>query len=212
MVMDSVTPRREPITYRLALGDGWYRIRLNEHAETDVKTFLDVMFDAVPADQATATRALIETRSAAQILAARARDGIDLYIPAPVAGTGPMPALSIMTAEVVLPGPAAPQPSDVVATVASGNAAVRTGVIAGMPAVRIDHTAQEQDLPEQARDVPGLRHIEYLLPAANDPHRRWLSIALTAQPTPAHGQEETDTAVAAFDQTVTELAWCNSAG
>ncbi|NUP52142.1 MAG: hypothetical protein HOW97_33190 [Catenulispora sp.] len=206
----------KPIRYRLTLGTGWRRIRLDGHAEADAKAYLDAVFSSVPADAAEAARTLIETRLTTQIMAGRAKGGIDFYIPAPNPGSGPLPALTVMAAEVKIPTTTVPEPAEVVARVAAANPTARTGVVAGMPTVRIDRSAGIGDLDGHERqgengDVEqpprGPRHIEYVLPVAGDAEHRWLSLALTGQAGPGGDEEKVDAAVAAFDQAVAGLAW-----
>jgi hypothetical protein len=214
MTTSAESSHSKPIAYRLDLGAGWTRIRLDEHAEADVNAFLDTVFAAVPADAAEAGRGLIAGRLGTQIMAGRAKGGIDFYIPTP--GGGPVPALTVMAAEVKIPTAAAPEPADVVARVAASNPTARTGVIAGMPAVRIDRSAgtdpdagpDEADAEDGAGPQPPRpRHIEYVVPVAGDPDHRWLSIALTGQARPGADEAKVDAAVSAFDQAVAELAW-----
>jgi hypothetical protein len=215
------TANSKPINYRLDLGEGWTRIRLDEHAEADVNAFLDRIFAAVPADAAEAGRGLIAGRLTTQIVAGRAKGGIDFYIPTP--GGGPVPALTVMASEVKIPSAAVPEPADVVARVAASNPTARTGVIAGMPAVRIDRSADldpEAEAAEEDGDDPDdggpqrprPRHIEYVVPVAGDPDHRWLSIALTGQAGPGADEAKVDAAVARFDQAVAELAWTEAEG
>ncbi|MEZ0106653.1 hypothetical protein ABH920_000634 [Catenulispora sp. EB89] len=212
------TANSKPITYRLDLGEGWTRIRLDEHAEADVSAFLDLAFAAVPADAAEAGRGLIAGRLNTQIVAGRAKGGIDFYIPTP--GAGPAPALTVMASEVKIPSAAVPEPADVVARVAASNPTARTGVIAGMPAVRIDRSAgldpeaeaAEQDADDDDPQPPRPRHIEYVVPVAGDPDHRWLSIALTGQAGPGADEAKVDAAVSRFDQAVAELAWTEAEG
>ena len=207
------TANSKPITYRLDLGEGWTRIRLDEHAEADVNAFLDRAFAAVPADAAEAGRGLIAGRLNTQIVAGRAKGGIDFYIPTPSAG--PAPALTVMASEVKIPSAAVPEPADVVARVAASNPTARTGVIAGMPAVRIDRSAgldpeaeaAEEDADDDGPQPPRPRHVEYVVPVAGDPDHRWLSIALTGQAGPGGDEAKVDAAVSRFDQAVAELAW-----
>ena len=211
------TADSKPINYRLDLGEGWTRIRLDEHAEADVSAFLDGVFAAVPADAAEAGRGLIGGRLSSQIIAGRAKGGIDFYIPTP--GGGPVPALTVMASEVKIPAAAVPEPADVVARVAAANPTARTGVIAGMPAVRIDRSAgidpeaeADEDGAEGEGDgdgpqQPRPRHIEYVVPVAGDPEHRWLSIALTGQAGPGGDEAKVDEAISRFDQAVAELAW-----
>jgi hypothetical protein len=216
MTTNGETSDSKPIGYRLNLGAGWTRIRLDEHAEADVEAFLNAAFAAVPADAAEATRGVIAGRLATQITAGRAKGGIDFYVPTP--GHGPVPALTMMAAEVKIPSAAVPEPADVVARVAASNpTTARTGVIAGMPAVRIDRSvgAGPDDEPDasddgQAEDgprPPRPRHIEYVVPVAGDPDHRWLSIALTGQAGPGADEAAVDAAISAFDQAVSELTW-----
>ena len=203
-----------PIRYRLTMGAGWRRIRLDEHAAADVGAYLDAVFATVPADVAGTARDAIETRLTAQIMAGRARGGIDFYVPVPGdSRAGSRPALTVLTAEVKIPGPvtAVPEPTEVVARVAAANPTARTGVVAGMPAVRIDRsgTAPAGDGAETAAAQPrrGPRHIEYILPVAGDPDHRWLSLALTGQAGPNGDERAVDIAVAVFDRAVAELIW-----
>ncbi|WP_194916738.1 hypothetical protein [Catenulispora rubra] len=215
------TAHSKPITYRLDLGEGWTRIRLDEHAEADVSAFLDRAFAAVPADAAEAGRGLIAGRLNTQIAAGRAKGGIDFYIPTP--GAGPVPALTVMASEVKIPSAAVPEPADVVARVAASNPTARTGVIAGMPAVRIDRSAgldpeaeaageDADDADDDGPQPPRPRHIEYVVPVAGDPDHRWLSIALTGQAGPGADEAKVDAAVSRFDQAVAELAWTEDEG
>lgn len=214
---DGTTGGAKPIAYQLPLGEGWQRIRLDDHAEADVKAYLDAVFASVPADAAEGARGLIEARLTTQIMAGRAKGGIDFYIPAPKVGAGPLPALTVMAAEVRIPTTAVPEPADVVARVAAANPTARTGVIGGMPAVRIDRSAGiddtvpvDSDLEDSDDgDAPrsGPRHIEYVVPVAGDAEHRWLSIALTGQAGPGGDEAKVDEVVAAFDQAVAELAW-----
>jgi hypothetical protein len=208
------TANSKPINYRLNLGEGWTRIRLDEHAEADVNAFLDTVFGGVPADAAEAGRGLIAGRLTTQIVAGRAKGGIDFYIPTP--GGGPVPALTVMASEVKIPTAAVPEPADVVARVAASNPTARTGVIAGMPAVRIDRSAgagpdaeavDDSEDDEDSPLAPRPRHIEYVVPVAGDPDHRWLSIALTGQAGPGADEAKVDAAVSRFDQAVSELAW-----
>ncbi|GAA2057280.1 hypothetical protein GCM10009839_78300 [Catenulispora yoronensis] len=212
---DENTGGGEPIRYQLTLGEAWQRIRLDENAEADSKAYLDAVFASVPAEAAEAARGLIEARLTTQIMAGRAKGGIDFYIPAPKVGAGPLPALTVMVAEVKIPTVTVPEPADIVARVAAANPTARTGVIAGMPAVRIDRsTGVDDSVPTDADDDEdesgsrgGPRHIEYVLPVAGDAQHRWLSIALTGQAGPGGDEAKVDAAVAAFDQAVSELVW-----
>lgn len=201
--MSSVTPERAPITYRLALGEDWYQIRLNEHAEADVKAFLDVMFDGIPADAAEQTRTLIGARFATQIAAARAKRGIELLVPSPKSQGVALPAVAVLVAEVVIPAPAVPDPTDVVARVARENIGARTGVIAGTAAVRIDHSVT---VPESELDADGAaptgKRIEYVIAVPND--SRWLSIDLSVQTMDSFDVGEV---IAKFDQAAATLSW-----
>ena len=201
--MDSVTPEREPITYCLDLGEDWYRIRLDERAEADVKVFLDVMFDGIPADAAEQTRTLITSRFAAQIAAACAKRGIELLVPSPKPQGAALPAVAVLVAEVDIPSPAVPDPVEVVARVARDNIGARTGVIAGTVAVRIDHsvTATESELDTDDTPPTGKR-IEYVIAVPNDP--RWLSIDLSVQTIDGF---DIDEAITKFDQAVAMLNW-----
>ncbi|NUP47744.1 MAG: hypothetical protein HOW97_10585 [Catenulispora sp.] len=204
--MASATPEHAPITYRLDLGEGWYCIRLDEHAEADVKTFLDVMFDGVPADAAEQTRTLITTQFTTQIAAARAKRGIELLIPAPKPHATVLPAAVVLVAEVVIPAPIVPDPVDVVARVAREAPNARTGVIAGSVAVRIDHSEADAEAEASDDTPPSRNRIEYVIAVPNDP--RWLSIDLSVQ---AVDGFDTDQAIAKFDQAVAELTWSDSA-
>lgn len=207
------TANSRPIHYQLDLGDGWTRIRLDEHAEADVNAYLDTVFTGVPADAAEAGRDLIGGRMTAQVIAGRAKGGIDFYIPTP--GGGPVPALTVMASEVKIPSAAVPEPADVVARVAASNPTARTGVIAGMPAVRIDRSAgvepdaapDAEDEEEDGPQAPRPRHIEYVVPVAGDPDHRWLSLALTGQAGPGGDEAKVDAAISKFDQAVSELSW-----
>ena len=196
--MSSVTPEREPITYRLALGEDWYQIRLNEHAETDVKAFLDVIFDGIPGDVVEQARTLFSAQFAGQIAAARAKRGIELMVPSPKP-QGALPAVAVLVAEVVIPAPVVPDPVEVVARVARDNIGARTGVIAGSVAVRIDHSVMEFDADDAP---PTSKRIEYVIAVPND--SRWLSIDLSVQTIDGFDMEE---AITKFDQAVATLSW-----
>lgn len=200
--MDSVTPEREPITYRLTLGDDWYRIRLDESFETDVKAFLDVLFDGIPAEAADQTRSLITAQFATYIATARARRGIELLVPAPKSGGAAMPGAAILLAEVVIPSPVAPSPTDVATQVARNTVGARTGVIAGSAAVRIDHSFAGSGTNADTAP-PRQKRIEYVIAVPHDP--RWLSIDLSLQAVDGFDMAGTATK---FDQLVTALNWC----
>ena len=199
--MDPVTPEREPITYRLALGEDWCRIRLNEHAEADVKAFLDVMFDAIPAEAAEQTRAVITALFATQIAAARAKRGFELLVPTPKSGGAAMPGAAVLVAEVVIPAPAVPEPAEVVARVARDASGARTGVIAGSAAVRIDHSAAVSESEADAEPA-NRKRIEYVIAVPHD--SRWLSIDLSVQAVDGFDMEQT---ITKFDQAVACLTW-----
>ena len=198
--MASITPEREPITYCLALGEDWYRIHLDEHAEADVKTFLDVMFDGIPTDAAEQARTLIAAQFAAQVTAARAKRGIELLVPTPKPGGAALPGVAVLIAEVVIPAPVATDSADVVARVAREVAGANTGTIAGSAAVRIDHSVAD---PEAEADVvPDRQRIEYVIAVPNDP--RWLSIDLSVQAIDGFDMDQT---IAEFDEMVAGLTW-----
>ncbi|MBS2535919.1 hypothetical protein KGQ20_24455 [Catenulispora sp. NF23] len=202
--MDSVAPELGPITYRLGLGEDWYRIRLDEHAEADVKAFLDVMFDGLPADAAEQVRTLLSVRFATQIAAARARRGIEMLVPAPKPGGAALPGAAVLIAEVVIPTSVVPDPVEVAARVAQGSAGARTGVVAGSVAVRIDHTAAdtEADGEDGEPESSTPKRIEYVVAVPNDP--RWLSIDLSVRAVEGFDVERM---IAEFDEAVAGLDW-----
>lgn len=201
--MDHVTPEREPITYRLVLGEDWYRIRLDEHAEADVKAFLDVIFDGIPADAAEQLRTLLTVQFAAQIAAARSKLGIEMLVPMPKPGGAALPGAAVLIAEVVIPATVVPDPVEVVAWVAHSSAGARTGVIAGSVAVRIDHSAADADLDADQGLVPTTpKRIEYVVAVPNDP--RWLSIDLSVQAIDGFDMDQT---ITKFDEAVGRLSW-----
>lgn len=196
--MDPVTPAAPPVRYSLALDPAaWHRIRLDDHAEADVKVLLDQAFAGVPESEAAAARQQLAERFTTQIAAARARNGLDLYLPAdPVhrrAG-----AVAILAAQVVIPTSVPLDPAELVAKVAAGNPAARTGVIAGSAAVRIDNAgALDADGGE-----PPARRVEYIVAVPNDPDGRWLSVALTTL-----ADAGADPLVAEFDEVVGTVRW-----
>ncbi len=202
--MDSETPELGPITYRLGLGEDWYRIRLDEHAEADVKAFLDVMFDGLPTDAVEQVRTLFSVQFATQIAAARARRGIEMLVPAPKPGGAALPGAAVLIAEVVIPTSVVPDPVEVAARVARGSAGARTGVIAGSVAVRIDHTAADTEADEDdgKPESSTRKRIEYVLAVPDDP--RWLSIDLSVQAVAGFDVERT---IAEFDEAVAGLDW-----
>jgi hypothetical protein len=196
--MDPVTPAAPPIRYSLALDPAaWHRIRLDGHAEADVRVLLDQAFAGVPESEAAAAREQLAERFAAQIAAARARNGLDLYLPADPAHRH-AGAVAVLAAQVVIPTSVPLDPAVLVAKVADGNPAARTGVIAGSAAVRIDNAgALDADGGE-----PAARRVEYIVAVPNDPEGRWLSVALTALP-----DAGTDVLVAEFDQVIATVQW-----
>src|SRR5690242_2802328 len=113
--MEPVTSSASPVRYRIALDPAaWTRVRLDEHAEADVRALLDTAFADVPEAEAAAARQQLASRFALQIAAARSRNGLDLYIPADPAHrhTG---AFVVLAAEVTIPTTAPPNPVDLVA-------------------------------------------------------------------------------------------------
>jgi hypothetical protein len=201
--MDPVTPAASPVRYRIALDPGaWTRVRLDGHAEADVSALLDTAFAEVPEDEAAPARQQLASRFATQIAAARGRNGLDLYVPAdPVhrhAGV-----FAILAAEVAIPTTVPLEPVALVARVAQGNPAARTGVIGGSPAVRIDSASA----PEADGEPPRARRVEYVVAVPHDERRRWLSIAFTGLGGPDADPAGTDAAVAGFDQAVAALEW-----
>lgn len=199
--MSLETPAAAPLTYRLPLGEEWRRIRLDENADDDVKALLDVSFSGIPDEAGETVRTALAQRFGMQVAAARAKSGLDLYLPAdPVhaAASGAGAAAAILVAQVVIPAAVAPDPVDVVARVAAANPAARTGIIAGTPTVRIDHGAAVTPDGDDESESPRTRHVEYVMAVPNDPAHRWLSIALT-------GQGGSDEDVAEFDRAVAEL-------
>jgi hypothetical protein len=209
--MDVESQGESHLAYRLALGDAWARIRLDDHAEADVKTLLDTAFAGIPDEAATETRGALAQRFSTQIQAARVKSGLDLYLPAdPVhlAGRGNGATAVILAAKVVIPVAVAPDPVEVVARVAAANPAARTGIIGGTPAVRIDHSSATPGPAAEADDddeSPRARHIEYVMAVPNDPEHRWLSVALTAQAAADEDVTELDAKVADFDQAVAAM-------
>ncbi|MEY9935253.1 hypothetical protein ABH926_009928 [Catenulispora sp. GP43] len=199
--MASITPERDPITYRLALGEDWYRIRLDEHAEADVKAFLDVMFDGIPTEAAEQARTLIAVQFATYIAAARAKRGIELLVPVPKPGGMALPGAAVLIAEVVIPTAVVPDPAEVVARVARDAVAANTGLIAGSAAVRIDHSVADSEVQADTAP-PAQQRIEYVIAVPNDP--RWLSIDLSVQAVDGFDVEQT---IVDFDQAVAGLTW-----
>jgi hypothetical protein len=201
--MDSVTPAAAPIGYRIVLDPAaWTRIRLDEHAEADVRALLDTAFADVPEDEAAAARQQLASRFALQIAAARGRSGLDLYIPADPAHRH-AGAFVVLAAEVTIPTSAPLNPVDLVVKVAAGNPAARTGVIGGSPAVRIDNAA----VLDADGQEPANRRVEYIVAVPHDAQNRWLSLALTAAGGANAGAADVDRVVAGFDQAVAALEW-----
>ena len=201
--MHPAKPAASPVRYRLALDPAaWTRVRLDEHAEADVSALLDTAFAEVPEEEAAPARRQLASRFATQIAAARGRDGLDLYVPAdPAHRHGG--AFAILAAEVAIPTTVALEPVSVVAKVARGNPAARTGVVGGSPAVRIDSAAA----PGADGQAPRDRRVEYVVAVPHDARRRWLSIALTGWNGPDAVPAETEAAVAGFDEAVAALEW-----
>ncbi|MBY8884886.1 hypothetical protein K7472_08495 [Streptomyces sp. PTM05] len=185
------------------LPPGWVRVPLREGTRDAVEELVLARLrhipPHIPRDHATAYRLAVRQALNAQVAAARAANGLDLYLPVQPRYRAAL-AASFLVSEVVLPGTMSPRA--VLDALCAGRRRDLTD-IAGFPAVRREYVRPAA--PE--RDVPlASRHVDYALPVPRDPHR-YLAVTFATAGNGDPDSEFTRAVVELFDALMTTFRW-----
>ena len=167
--------------YSLVLPPGWRKIPLRGGTSKVLRAlvkqaFADVTPD-VPPDTVSAYRARFEARLAEMVREARAKGGIDIYLPVMPVYKSPIAASFIVSEAAFEPadssGPA--DPAEIVTLMAAEESSARTVVVDGAEGVRVSRV--NSPVPGERIDT-GSRCLDYILPVPGS-SGRWLVIAFS---------------------------------
>jgi len=149
--------------YTLVLPPGWCRIPLLHGTNAAVKKILDDSFKHLPRDKVAPYRIEVERRLKSLIADARRNAGVDLYFPVERTDAGPLPASFLISRATYDVGPrksAAPDPAQVLATLAAGHPSARVVEVDGAPGIRTERVVLPATRAEFSYPA---RRVEYTI-------------------------------------------------
>jgi hypothetical protein len=137
------------------------------------------------------------------VLQARAKGGVDLYMP-----IGPMHGIPVSASFIVSEGAAGTggeeiDPATLVTYLATQDASSAPVQVDGAPAVRTEHVAD----PEPSAEVDaGSRRVDYIIPVPGTPDR-WLLVAFSTLGAGSPDDELSAILVQLFDAIMSTFRW-----
>jgi hypothetical protein len=190
--------------YTIVLPPGWCRIPVRQGSAKAIRGLLDDVLSAVPAnvsrDRVAQYRVELEGRLKKMVADARAKGGVDLYLPVvPVHGV-PVGA-SFLVSEGTIPARDA-DPARLVAHLASAGDG-KPVTVDGSPAARTEHVAPAEAAAELDS---GTTRVDYIISVPGAPDR-WLLVAFSTFGAGTPGDEFSGVLVQLFDAIMSTFRW-----
>lgn len=189
-----------PRSYAIVLPPGWIRVSLTGTVQQAVKDLVERMFQHVPRDEALEARRIFEARMTEMIREARARNGLDLYLPVKQMH-GRTISASFIVGGVVLPGEV-----DSLESLALLGDLSKSGTpvaIDGEMGIRAERV---EPVESQEQSDVDTRRVDYMFPLPGD-DRRWIVVTFSTPGETAPDDQVADAPVQLFDAMMTTFRW-----
>jgi hypothetical protein len=195
------------IGYRLVLPPAWTKIPLLDGAERKVDEILDHSFRDLPSDKYGPHRSELKKRLLAQIEAARAGNGIDLYLPIERMH-GKTVGASFLVGLLATDIGQSAGAEDVLVALAGQLDGARVVAVDDGPALRTEKTVPAVAGAEDETSF-GSRRVDYIV-AIPDESERFLTIAFSTLGDGDPDGEVAHLLVELFDAVVSTFTWVRS--
>lgn len=189
-----------PSSYAIVLPPGWIRVSLTGTVQQAVKDLVERMFRHAPRDEALEARRVFEERMTEMVRQARARNGLDLYLPVEQMH-GHTISASFMVGGVVLPDEV--DDLDTLALLGDLSKDGKPVAIDGEMGVRTERVEPADS--HQGADVD-TRRVDYAFPLPGD-NRRWIVVTFSTPGEAEPGDQVADALVQLFDAMMTTFRW-----
>ena len=202
-----MTPASQVTGYTVVLPPEWCRIPVRYGSSKAVRAVVDEALKAVPRnvprDRIPPYRAELEGRLQTMVREARAKGGVDLYMPiGPVHGI-PVSASFIVSEGAVGTGGEEIDPATLVTFLATEDGSGAPVEVDGVPAVRTELVAGAE--PSAEVDA-GSRRVDYIIPVPGAPDR-WLLVAFSTLGAGSPDDELSSILVQLFDAIMSTFRW-----
>jgi hypothetical protein len=200
-------PESQVTGYTVVLPPGWCRIPVRFGSAKTIRAVVDEALKAVPRnvprDRIPPYRAELEGKLQKMVREARAKGGVDLYMP-----IGPMHGIPVSASFIVSEGAAGTgseeiDPAALVTYLATEDGFGAPVEVDGAPAVRTEHVAD----PEPSAELDaGSRRVDYIIPVPGTPDR-WLLVAFSTLGAGSPDDELSGILVQLFDAIMSTFRW-----
>lgn len=187
--------------YAIVLPPGWRRIPLRSGTENAIRAAAKHAMQVpsnVPPDKISSCRLELERRLTKAARTARAKGGIDIYLPAGQVYETPVAASFVVSELDLTPVDHA----DVVARLAAGDTKSQLVTLDGSDGLRIER------MFISASEEPGIpsANVDYVVPVPGRPGR-WLTIAFSTLTSDAPGAQLSRLLIQLFDAIMSTFEW-----
>ncbi|HUR75076.1 MAG TPA: hypothetical protein VMZ00_12430 [Sporichthya sp.] len=203
---DVVEDGGPPVGYALVLPPGWRRVPLRSGTDGVIASIIAQAFRARSRDESATARRELHVRLRELVSAARAGNGLDLYLPVELQ-YGAVIGSSFVVGEVSFESVEPVDPSVLVARLAGATSA-RAVAVAGVPGARTERVVAA----DAERDLGvGSRRVDYVLPVPEDP-ARWVLVSFSTVGQGDPQDELVELSIELFDAIMSTFRWTGTRG